>query len=384
MLPFTKLSSSLPNIGNFSRSLTSRFRFRLLVALLASVWFFSFLFFLGLRHCWKSPIILVEISPIMATTEEIVQRLHESRPPATDAATYLTIVETYMSPEILPALQEILEDVSLTSDIGWDMVDMLIPIPGSEECLESIARLGNPREVILKVLEVMEKTTAAGEAEEAEQEAEDPKGAANLATKGETKASRHFVTLCGMLGILHRRLQVKAPSRFLHTTLETVLRCYDATSAAATAAVTSLVQSLAHKTRPPLPSRKSSVKLDTPFQDSDPTKQAPDPEADRTDTLDEDEPQLIASLLQSFITCIIEAYVNSNSIEWASRLLEYTYPERIVPGRKTMIQTFKEVVELQAKDALVGQLVVSVPRSLHIDRPQRRVFVRASTDLNIL
>ncbi|KAL7799988.1 YAP-binding/ALF4/Glomulin [Trichoderma ceciliae] len=305
----------------------------------------------------------------MATTEEIVQRLQESRPPATDIATYLTIIEMSLSPETLPALEEILEDVALTSDIGWDMVDMLIPIPGSEECLESIARLGNPREVILKVLEVMEKTTAAGEEEEEEEEGKDEeeeeedkgkekaKGAANQTTKGETKASRHFVTLCGMLGILHKRLQVKAPSRFLHTTLETIQRCYDATSAASTAAVISLLQSLARKTRPPLPSRKSSIKLDTPFQDSDPTKQAPDPEADRTDVLDKDEPQLITGLLQSFITCIIEAYVNSNSIEWASRMLEYTYPERLVPGRKTMIQTFKELVDLQAKDALVGQLV---------------------------
>ncbi|KAL6821027.1 YAP-binding/ALF4/Glomulin [Trichoderma sp. SZMC 28015] len=300
----------------------------------------------------------------MASTEEVVRRLQESRPPATDAATYLTIVEMSLSPEILPALQEILEDVSLTTEIGWDMVDMLIPIPGSEECLESIARLGNPREVILKVLEVMEKTTAAGEEADEEEEEEEEEagqekagGSKAITTKGETKAVRHFVTLCGMLGILLKRLQVKAPSRFLHTALETVQRCYDATSAASTAAVISLVQSLARKTRPPLPSRKSSIKLDTPFQDSDPAKQAPDPEAERSDILNKDEPQLMTSLLQSFITCVIEAYVNSNSIEWASRMLEYTYPERIVPGRKTMIQTFKEVVELQAKDALVGQLV---------------------------
>ncbi|KAL6853156.1 YAP-binding/ALF4/Glomulin [Trichoderma novae-zelandiae] len=310
----------------------------------------------------------------MATTDEIVKRLQESRPPATDVATYLTIVEMSLKPEVLPALQEILEDVALTNDIGWDLVDMLINVPGSEECLESIARLGNPREVILKVLEVMEKTAAAGQEEDddddddgEEGEREEDEGgkkgkekegrSAAITTKGETKATRHFVTLCGMLGILLKRLQVKAPSRFLHTTLETVQRCYDATSAASTAAVISLVQTLAHKTRPPLPSRKSSVMLDTPFQDSDPTKQAPDPEAQRSDILNKDEPQLIANLLQSFITSIIEAYVNSNGLEWASRMLEYTYPERIVPGRKTMIQTFKEVMELQAKDALVGQLV---------------------------
>jgi hypothetical protein len=319
----------------------------------------------------------------MATTDEIVKRLQESRPPATDAATYLTIVEKSLTPEALPALQEILEDVALTTEIGWDLVDMLIDVPGSEECLESIARLGNPREVILKVLEVMEKTAAAGEEEHEAgrqrdevkvedesdkkgKETETEESSAAITTKGETKATRNFVTLCGMLGILLKRLQVKAPSRFLHTTLETVQRCYDATSAASTAAVISLVQSLARKTRPPLPSRKSSVKLDTPFQDSDPAKQAPDPEAERSDTLNEDEPQLIANLLQSFITCIIEAYVNSNGVEWASRMLEYTYPERIVPRRKTMIQTFKEVVEFQARDALVGQLVVSIAPGIRV------------------
>src|SRR5687767_4702365 len=92
----------------------------------------------------------------MATTEEIIQRLKESKPPATDSFTYLTIVEKSLSPEILPALRDILDDAALTGEIGWDMVDMLIAVPGSEECLERIARLGNPREVILKVLEVME------------------------------------------------------------------------------------------------------------------------------------------------------------------------------------------------------------------------------------
>lgn len=291
----------------------------------------------------------------MATTEEVVQRLKESRPPATDAFTYLTIVEKSLSPEILPALTEILDDAELTNDIGWDLVDMLISVPGSAECLERVARLGNPREVILKVLEVMDKTAAAAEKEH-EQAGE------GAATSAEVTGADKFIALVGMLKILHGRLQVKAPSRFLHTTLDTVLRAYDPTSPESTAAVIDLARSLSGQKRPPLPSRQSSTMLATPFQTTDPTQAAPDPEADVSDVPSPLEPEIISRLLQSFMTCIIESYVNSNSMEWASRLLEFTYPERIVPRRKTMLQAFNEIDELKAMDALVGQLAVSPPR----------------------
>src|SRR5262245_59565518 len=86
-----------------------------------------------------------------------IARLKESRPPTTDTFTYLTIIDKSLSPGVLPTLLDILQDVELTRDIGWDLVEMLIRVPGSEECLGTIARLGNPREVILKVLEVLEK-----------------------------------------------------------------------------------------------------------------------------------------------------------------------------------------------------------------------------------
>ncbi|KAM4068161.1 yap-binding protein [Hirsutella rhossiliensis] len=276
---------------------------------------------------------------MMTSADQAIQRLKESKPPATDRFTYLTIIDKSLSPDILPALQEILEDVELTGDIGWDLVEMLIAVPGSDECLRSIARLGNPREVILKVLQVMD-AIAGAEDEGAE-------------------ADRAFVTLCGMLGILHSRLQVKAPSRFLHTTLETVYRSYDPSSAEATAAVIALVRSMSGQKRPPLPTRQSSTLLETPFQQGDSTSSAPDPEADHSDSPNANEPEAMKRLLQSFITCVIEAYVNSNGLEWASRLLEFTYPERIVPGRITMMQAFKQQDELRARDALVGQLVAA-------------------------
>ncbi|KAF5017964.1 hypothetical protein F66182_10073 [Fusarium sp. NRRL 66182] len=279
----------------------------------------------------------------MASVDEAIQRLKEARPPATDTFTYLTVVETNLSPQVLPTLEDILEDAELTNDIGWDLVEMLISIPGSEGCLETIARLGNPREVIIKVLEVLDSNSESSEA-------------------GDASASAKFITLVGMLSILHRRLQVKAPSRFLHSTLQTVYRAYNPQGAETTAAVIDLVRSLSGRKRPPLPTRQSSTKLDTPFQESDPSKSAPDPEADAGQTAP-GESELVSRLLQSFITSILEAYVNSNSLEWAARHLEYYNPERIVPGKPTMLQAFKQVDELQARDALVGQLV-SVARDL--------------------
>ncbi|KAG5973695.1 hypothetical protein E4U58_004532 [Claviceps cyperi] len=274
------------------------------------------------------------------TTEQVIQRLIDSRPPVTDKFTYLTIIDESLSPDILPTLHDILQDVTLTSDIGWDLVEMLISVPGSEGCLESIARLGNPREVILKVLHVMEATSGAEGGE------------------GGSGTNKPFVTLCGMLGILHKRLQVKVPSRFLHTTLDTVYRCYDPTHAESTAAIISLLQSVSAQKRPPLPTRQSSTILETPMHNtaSDAAESAPDPEADMSDKPNAEDSEMANHLLQSFITCVFEAFVNANDLEWASRMLEYTYPQRIVPGKKTMMQAFNEESDLRAKDALAGQL----------------------------
>ncbi|CEI68624.1 hypothetical protein FVEN_g7892 [Fusarium venenatum] len=279
----------------------------------------------------------------MVSTEEAIQRLKEARPPATDTFTYLTVVETNLSPEVLPTLKEILEDAALTSEIGWDLVEMLITIPGSEGCLETIARLGNPREVILKVVEVLDSN-------------------AELSEAGDASASAKFITLVGMLGILHPRLQVKAPSRYLHTTLQTVYRAYNPQGAETTAAVIDLARSLSGRKRPPLPTRQSSARLETAFQGSDMSKSAPDPEA-HAGQAGEGESELVSRLLQSFITSILEAYVNSNNLEWAARHLEYLNPERILPRKPTMLQAFKQVDELQTRDALVGQLV-AVARDL--------------------
>ncbi|PKS09961.1 hypothetical protein jhhlp_004584 [Lomentospora prolificans] len=289
------------------------------------------------------------------STNEVVRRLQEAKPPATDSFTYLALLDQHMTSELLPELLDILQDAELTKLIGWDLVDMLIDVPGSEECLETVARLGNPREVILKVLEVLEKTSVEGEDElhgrpDAERGAEIPE--ANESRADAPTSSSKFITLLGMLGILHKRLKVRYPSRFLHTTLQTVHRCYIPTRER-TAALISFVRSVSGSARPPLPSRKSSTTLSNPFEATDPSKNAPDPEAEAEDPIEAD---LMVRLLQSFMTCVFESFVNSNEIGWASRLVEFYNPSKIVPGRKTVMQSFRDDPDLLARDALLGQL----------------------------
>jgi len=277
-------------------------------------------------------------------TASAIKALKETKPPETDRFTYLTLIERYIeqyaSPELLTVLNEILQDANLTQEIGWDLVEIVFPIEGSEECLETIARLGNPREVILKVLEVLESLEVGFEDQN-----EVPK-----------ETVKQFITLLGLLGILHKRIKTKYPSRFLATTLGTVATVYRADQEM-TASVINLVHSLSGQRRPPLPSRKSSVNVANPDQDPGAAaKNAPDPEAE---TEDPTEGAIQQKLLLSFVTCIIESYVNLNAMDWAPRLLEYFNPERLVPGKKTALQMYKEDSALASRDAILGQLAVS-------------------------
>lgn len=82
--------------------------------------------------------------------------LLKTLPPATDYLNYLIVVEHNLSKEQLPTLHSVLQDTTLTANIGWDLVHLLLPfLPESRECLQDIARLGNPREVVLKVIELL-------------------------------------------------------------------------------------------------------------------------------------------------------------------------------------------------------------------------------------
>ncbi|CAK7242562.1 MAG: YAP1-binding protein 1 [Sporothrix thermara] len=349
-----------------------------------------------------------------------IQALLDARPPASDRFTYLTLVGEHLSPETLPTLHDVLQDAPLTQELGWDLVDMLVPLlPASEACLDDVARLGNPREVILKVLEVLEHLTprrSGGDAYDFDDDDDDDNDddddddsskaqgkeevaeAANDNVPSET-SEQAFVALLGMLAILHRRLKTKYPSRFLETTLRTILAAYRPTSPAMTTAILGLVRALAARRRPAPPIRRSDSQLsnlamaaksasasasastpvataaaeteaphvaesaigkvgaDTAQSDASDAaaSSVPDPEAE--DQVAPSEGAIQQRLLQSFVACVLEAYVNANEMAWAPRLVEYYYPKRVVPGRTTELADFREDPAKMARDATVSQLV---------------------------
>lgn len=98
--------------------------------------------------------------------------LLQTLPPVTDYLTYLTILEYNLTADELPTLHGILQDTTLTANIGWDLVHLLLPLlPASRDCLQDVARLGNPREVVLKVTELLQNLGRGSE--EGEEEDED-------------------------------------------------------------------------------------------------------------------------------------------------------------------------------------------------------------------
>lgn len=330
---------------------------------------------------------MAELPPV--DPEKAIAAIRDARPPATDRFTYLTIVEANLIPQALPALEEILQDAELTQDIGWDLVFNLATLPGSDTCLETIARLGNPREVILKVLEALEllevprnpdssgdndyssdwsDNISAGDEYSEDDQAEQGKQDHKDETETPVPAEKKFVTFLGMLAILHQRIKTKRPSRFLAQTLQTVHSAYlYRPTPEITAAVINLVHSLSGRRRPALPSRKSSVNvanMDTPEQrGGGAPRNAPDPEAEEdTDqaAIDDSEADeaLQQRMLLSFVTCVLERYAEEHDMDWAARLLEFYEPEKLVPGRKTLMGAFREEQKLLERDAVVGQLVV--------------------------
>jgi hypothetical protein len=277
----------------------------------------------------------------MNMASDSIKAITESLPPASDYLTYLTILESHLSHEILPTLNDILQDAELTQNIGWDLIHLLLPFNGAEKCLNTIARLGNPREVVLKVIEALQLLRA--NEEDGEEEIEQT---------GPTTIDR-FCILVSLLSILHPRIKTKYPSRFLSTSLMAILSAYRPSNQA-TLAIINFVHAVSGTKRPPLPGRKSSLNIPVILNDLS-TASAPDPEAQEEDPK---EAAIQKKLLQSFVTHILEEYINANTLEWAARLQESFSPEKVVAGRKSWSQAFRDEPELQTKDTIVGQLVV--------------------------
>jgi len=296
----------------------------------------------------------------MAT--EAITAIKASLPPETDYLTYLTILESHLTPEILPTLDGILQDATLTQNIGWDLIQLLIPLPGSETCLKTIARLGNPREVVLKVTEALRLLNTQDEEETDINTGDIDKlpinnGKGSSKHASEPREVDKFCTLVSLLATLHPRIRTKYPSRFLSTSLMAILASYSP-SDQATLAVIAFLHSLSGKKRPPLPRRTSSLPVAMQL-DPQTEASAPDPEATA------EEPQegaIQEKLLQSFVTHILEIYINATGLEWTARLQEYFDPDKVVQGRKSFGEAFRDDSVLNDRDMIVGQLVVSIPK----------------------
>ncbi|KAL8822417.1 MAG: hypothetical protein Q9191_006844, partial [Dirinaria sp. TL-2023a] len=314
--------------------------------------------------------------------------LLKALPPETDYLTYLTILEYNLSVEQLPTLHDILQDTTLTSNIGWDLVHLLVPLlPSSRQCLQDVARLGNPREVVLKITELLEQYGQADEDDAQEHDDEDFEGAGQDGSNLEPEDSNihplersgkaapdtntslqqssteilQFTTMIEMLQILHPRIKTKYPSRFLSTSLQAIFHSYQSVSthSEATEAVIAFIKAVSGTNRPKLPPRISSTILPTQAE-TDP-QSAPDPEAN-DGSVDSDEPALQRQLLQTSIIHLTERYVTklspvegTSGVAWSSRLHEKLHPERTISGRRTYTEMFA-LSDLHVRDTLIGQL----------------------------
>jgi hypothetical protein len=286
---------------------------------------------------------------------ESISAITASLPPATDHLTYLTILESHLSPALLPTLNSILQDVDLTQNIGWDLIHILLPMAGADQSLDTIARLGNPREVILKVTEALQTLDLDSVGDEEDAEEDTPKNASNTRHSAGPSEIDQFCLLVRLLSTLHPRIRTKYPSRFLSTSLMAILSAFRP-SGQATLAVISFVRAISGRKRPPLPGRKSGLNIIAASTSSHSGPAAPDPEAQAEEPNDA---AIQNKLLQSFVTHILEDYVNSNPLEWAARLQESFEPAKVVIGRKNLGDAFKEEPALIARQEIVGQLVVS-------------------------
>jgi hypothetical protein len=325
-------------------------------------------------------------------TPESESPLITALPPQTDYISYLTIIEHYLSEDTLPILHKVLQDEKLTTNIGWDLVHLLVPLlPHSTQCLQDIARLGNPREVILKVTESLRLIDYEALDEQDEDEQDAVTGASSHKTAptaegkdkvGSSQAAEmppplplpvnQFTALLSMLATLQNRIKTKYPSRFLSTTLQAILASFSGAVSHREEMVLSIVQTVKSITgirRPALPSRKSSGMLqsigvaDHPSLVA-PAQGAPDPEGVVSQDTSPEETELQNRLLQSFITHVFEEYLlnlpdadDVPGMAWSSRLSEKLNPGSVIPHKASVTERFTTEQRLARRVDAVGQLV---------------------------
>lgn len=321
----------------------------------------------------------------MAADEE--DPILKAVPPETDYITYLTILEYQLNEQRLPSLLRVLQDDTLTENIGWDLVHLLMPmLPNSKNCLDLIARKGNPREVIIRATEYLSSLGSTdGEPDPAsdddlrtfEGEVERihlgdmvleglPHSAADPASKPleghrKSEAPGHlaFEVLLSMLSVLHPRIKTKFPSRFLATSLPAALSAYRRTITHETTLLfLDFLVALSGRRKPALPPRRPAEDSTASIQQAS----MPDPEPDDDfESVDEEEKALIRQLLQAVCFEIFEDYLtyldgDPKGLSWSTRLRETMFPHKVLPG-STALTLYQTSTDLRSRDATVEKLL---------------------------
>lgn len=369
--------------------------------------------------------------PIMAShKDELAAAVHAKM----DPITLLVWCEQSLSPKELPTLNRLLkeDDGTLVQEIGWNLLEIVLPMlkddrPEASKCLECIARRGNPREVIVKVAEVLEKLgeetdysedeadsvdelpTFAGEAdrihlgtltldgmpgashskvpdsEEAENEQKPDEGqpvghSVSLSTLG-------FESLMSMLGILHMRIKTQYPSRFLATSLPAALGAYRriGVTSISTMSFLSFLSKLSGR-RPQLPPRAHSVAASEPqaVEASAPRHgpamislpdSEPEVEGSSMQQASQNEKDIVLRLLQAVLSEALDDYMASlqsrdpSYMSWTTRLREKYEPRRTVPGKTTESLKWKQSNQLSERDRVIDEFL-AVSKDLNLDTDQ--------------
>ncbi|KAG0158287.1 hypothetical protein PDIDSM_5800 [Penicillium digitatum] len=300
--------------------------------------------------------------------------LIQALPPATDYLTYLTLLEYQLTPERLPLLHTLLQDEKLTTNIGWDLVKLLLPmLPASTECLQDVARLGNPREVILRVSESLMQL-------QPDDENEDEK-----ADQGLPLHILQFNCLLGMLSVLHTRIRTKVPSRFIATSLQAALEAYTTMSTnETTLAFLEFFREVSPSKRPAPPPRAASESSVLRVA----AASAPDPEAEVSShsPSTENESLLVRKFIQFGLLELLKSYLLSFSgpmdpgMSWTIRMQEHLHPDLRLPAAQSQTQAYGSTKELKERDMIMGKLM-ALSRDVGIDNEELlSIASRSPTD----
>ncbi|KAL1849722.1 YAP1-binding protein 1 [Paecilomyces lecythidis] len=318
--------------------------------------------------------------------------LVQTLPPATDYLTYLTLLEYQLTPARLPLLHKLLQDETLTTNIGWDLVQLLLPmLPESQDCLQDVARLGNPREVILRVSDALMKLQPEEDDEETQGKLEEsdnkPEGIEEVEEQladtaiesddgsddGTRKLPRfvvQFNCLLAMLSVLHSRIKTKYPSRFIATSLQAALEAYTLMPTnETTTALLEFFRDVSPLKRPALPPRAASESSVIRVSQAS----APDPEAEtHSHPSSSDENELLKRLLQFGLIELLKAYMLSltnpadSGMCWAIRLHEQLHPESRIPSLLTKTDHYGNSKALRERDMILGK-ITALSRDFGID-----------------